>query len=270
MILKHCYLYILFVFWVLFGFNTFSQPHWVPQTSGTIQQLNSIYFLLANEGYAAGVSGTILHTTNGSINRLSMPSGTTQNMEKIFFTNPDNGWAVGEDGTILKYGRFLLFHSSQSEIDFGEVVDTTSKSENGIISNSGTDTLVISQISSDNAEFSYTPGTLTILPSTSDTLVVNFTPVGNGTRNGHIVLQHIAFSSPDTIHPHGTALDYDTMFIELRAGWNLISMPLLVSNDSVRILFPPAISDAFRYDVATGYQSLPIMELGIGYWVSVS
>jgi len=242
---------------------------WMEQTSGTSQHLNSAHFLSTDNGYVVGNNGTILHTIDGGTQWLTIPSGTTQNLKKIFFTDPQHGWTVGENGTILKSGIFTTFHSSRSGIDFGEVVDTTMKSEDVIISNPGTDTLVVSNISSDNAEFSFTPSALTVLPAMSETLSILFSPIGGGIKSSHIIIQHNAYSSPDTINVSGTGLDYDTTFVDLQTGWNLVTVPRSVINDSVHVLFPPGISDAFWYDTLMGYQTSITLQNNIGYWLKI-
>jgi photosystem II stability/assembly factor-like uncharacterized protein len=240
---------------------------WQTQTSGTGNKLTSIYFLSANEGYIAGNGGTILHTTDGGTNWSLMPSGTTRNLWKIYFKNPNHGWAVGESGTILKYGLFAKCNLSRTEIDFGDVVDTTTKSLSVIVNNPGLDTLIISNIISDNTEFSATPHNLNIPPAVSDSFSVLFSPVGGGIRNGRIVILHNADSPPDTITVEGTALDYNTTVVTVNAKWNLVSNPQLTENDSTHILFPTAMSKTYRYDQSSGYQESPRIENGSGYWI---
>lgn len=52
----------------------------------------------------------------------------------------------------------------------------------------------------------------------------------------------------------------------LRAGWNLISLPVIPANDSVSALFPGAASNAFAYETG-GYQIRSTMSNGTGYWL---
>lgn len=196
-----------------------------------------------------------------------MPSGATQNLWKIFFNNPTHGWAVGENGTILKYGLFAQCSLSSTGINFGDVVDTTTKSLSVIVTNPGLDTLIISNIISDNAEFSVAPDNLIIPPAESDSFSVLFSPVGGGIRNGRIVILHNTDSPPDTITVEGTALDYDTNVVTVNAKWNLVSNPQLAENDSSHILFPTAVSKTYRYDQSSGYQESPRVENGNGYWI---
>ena len=54
--------------------------------------------------------------------------------------------------------------------------------------------------------------------------------------------------------------------MELTSGWNLVSLPLTVPDDSVTALFPTATSEAFRYDVG-GYVPSQTLQPGVGYWL---
>ena len=50
---------------------------WVPQVSGVLNHLTSIYCLDNNTCYAVGRNGTIIKTTDGGITWLPQVSGTT-------------------------------------------------------------------------------------------------------------------------------------------------------------------------------------------------
>lgn len=72
-----------------------SNAQWVPQTSGTTNHLNSVYFTDSNTGYAVGWNGTILKTTDGGENWLSQSSGTTNHLNSVFFIDQSIGFVVG-------------------------------------------------------------------------------------------------------------------------------------------------------------------------------
>lgn len=48
-------------------------------------------------------------------------------------------------------------------------------------------------------------------------------------------------------------------------GWNMISLPVIVSNNRKEILFPGSISSAYLFD--NGYQSSDTLNNGVGYWL---
>ena len=75
---------------------------WTTQTSGTTQDLMSVYFTDANNGTVVGYLGTILRTTNGGANWTTENSGTSNNLWGVTFTDANNGTIVGQGGTILR------------------------------------------------------------------------------------------------------------------------------------------------------------------------
>jgi photosystem II stability/assembly factor-like uncharacterized protein len=240
---------------------------WLQKPTGTGQQLNNIYFLSTNEGYAVGAGGIMLHTTDVGENWALESTGTNKNRYKIFFTDPAHGWAVGENGTILKYGEFTACHIADKEINYGKLVEREIKADSVLISNTGTNTIIVSNISSDNSEFILDKTELTLPPSTSERIQISFSPLSPGLKNGHMIFTHNAPSSPDTVFVEGIALDYDTAVVTVNAKWNLVSNPQLADNDSTHVLFPTAISKTYRYDQTLGYQESPRIENGIGYWI---
>jgi hypothetical protein len=57
----------------------------------------------------------------------------------------------------------------------------------------------------------------------------------------------------------------DSIQVSVSAGWNLISFPLSVPDGRVNILFPSAISNAFKYDGS--YIVEYTLQPGTGYWL---
>ena len=68
---------------------------WYQQNSGTTKNLLGVYFANANNGWAVGDSGTIIHTTNGGTEWLQQTSGTTLPLNDVQIINEHNGWIVG-------------------------------------------------------------------------------------------------------------------------------------------------------------------------------
>lgn len=80
---------------------TFSQT-WIPQTSGTVNDVWGVSFVDPLNGWASGSSGTLLHTTDGGTNWSAQNSGVTiPILRNICMYNLMSGWAVGDNGTIL-------------------------------------------------------------------------------------------------------------------------------------------------------------------------
>jgi hypothetical protein len=53
--------------------------------------------------------------------------------------------------------------------------------------------------------------------------------------------------------------------LAVQTSWNLLSVPLTVTDYSKTVLFPTATSDAFAYQ--GGYTSQPVLQNGQGYWL---
>ena len=59
----------------------------------------------ADEGWAVGDLGTILHYTEGSWREVPSPvtHDLIRNLTNVYMTSPDEGWAVGTFSTIIHY-----------------------------------------------------------------------------------------------------------------------------------------------------------------------
>ncbi len=79
---------------------------WIPQTSGTIENLNAVTYSQSVATsqiryHVVGNNGTILRSAD-SFNWTAVPSGTTEDLQSVFFFDFGRGWAVGENGIILR------------------------------------------------------------------------------------------------------------------------------------------------------------------------
>lgn len=74
---------------------------WTIQTSGTTNDLASVFFTDSANGWASGDRGLILHTTNGGTSWLPQANGALNFVYSIFFTDVMTGWAVENSGDIL-------------------------------------------------------------------------------------------------------------------------------------------------------------------------
>ncbi len=100
--MKKSTIYIL-LFVILASVKIYSQPYgWFMQTSGTVNNLTSVYFANANTGLVVGQLGTIIKTTNGGTNWNAQSSGVNNHLFGVFFINASTGWIVGDVGLILK------------------------------------------------------------------------------------------------------------------------------------------------------------------------
>ncbi|MHB1412434.1 MAG: YCF48-related protein [Thermoleophilia bacterium] len=90
--------------------NTGGGPwEWVnPPVQGST--INAVSFVNSSTGWAVGIGGTILKTTDGGNTWAAQVSGTSFNLEGVKFVDANSGWAVGAD-TLYKTGGIIL-HTS--------------------------------------------------------------------------------------------------------------------------------------------------------------
>ena len=68
---------------------------WYQQNSGTDSNLQSVFFINENTGWACGSNGVIIKTTNGGEDWFEQVSNTTADLRGIQFVDANNGWAFG-------------------------------------------------------------------------------------------------------------------------------------------------------------------------------
>lgn len=94
---------VVFIIFIIICVKSNAQPYgWFTQTSGTVSNLNNVYFANSNTGLAVGQQGVILRTTNGGTNWISITSGTPNHLFGVFFVNSSTGYIVGDVGIVLK------------------------------------------------------------------------------------------------------------------------------------------------------------------------
>ena len=92
---------IFVVFFILF-LNNVLLSQWIVQSSGTNNQLQSVFFPSENIGFTIGATGTILKTNNGGINWNIQSSNITDFLYSVFFINANTGWISADNGKTLK------------------------------------------------------------------------------------------------------------------------------------------------------------------------
>jgi photosystem II stability/assembly factor-like uncharacterized protein len=89
---------LLFVLFIMKG----TMAQWLVLSSGTTEDLNSVFFSDTETGYAVGTSGTILKTVNGGTTWTVLPIGTYHDLASVYFTDSNTGYVVGKYGIIFK------------------------------------------------------------------------------------------------------------------------------------------------------------------------
>jgi len=76
---------------------------WTQLTSGTTADLHAVHFPAGTQvGYAVGIAGTILKTTDGGTTWAPESSGTGNLLHSVYFLNDLTGFAVGERSAAVK------------------------------------------------------------------------------------------------------------------------------------------------------------------------
>ncbi len=206
------------------------------------------------------VTGKFYHTadfdpTSGVMNFVSAGSSD------IFIIK------MNSDGTLWTFLNAPIINISPKSLNIGYVFVDSIKQGAFNVYNFGDVNLVISSVSSTNQKFSVTPLSTTIIPLEAGEFTVTFAPTDSGYQIGWIILDHNGNNDKDSVMVNGWGVGYlDRSAVELSAGWNMISIPLVVGNGSKTFWFPTAKSDAFAFTV-TGYLSVDTLKPGVGYWL---
>jgi photosystem II stability/assembly factor-like uncharacterized protein len=73
-----------------------AQFGWIQQTSGTTENLTSVFFVNSNMGWVVGDEGTIIHTSDGGETWLEQQTGIDSCIwNSVYFIDSDNGYTAG-------------------------------------------------------------------------------------------------------------------------------------------------------------------------------
>ncbi len=279
---------------------------WVAQNSTVTQTLFGVSFIDQNNGLVVGSTGTILKTTNGGSTWVSQNSGTTQNLTSVIMVDANNAYAVGDAGTILRstnggttwIPQVSGTSSNLKEVSFSDQLTGTVVGSGGVIlrtTTGGEPNVAVSLVSPNGGE-SYQVNTVQQITWTASgfpTVKIELT------RNNGTAWETIVDSTP------ASALSFDwlvtgpassqckvrvsnsgnptlndqsnsvfsitpqsvTANVVADTGWNLVSVPVTVSDYRKTTLFPSATSFAFAYDSLNGYTIKDTLKNRPGYWL---
>ena len=174
-------------------------------------------------------------------------------------TSPDSVHLTGS-------GVQAAFSAAPNPLSFGNVGVGTNAIDTITVTNAGTAVLMIDSVRTGGGEFIVNPaGSIAIPPGANLKYAVTFAPTSPGVQGGNIVFHSNAPQSPDSIPVSGTGvISTVSVQIPLSAGWNMISLPVDVADDSAAHLFPGLASRVFRF--SGGYVADDTMGNGVGYW----
>ena len=217
----------------------------------------------------------------------SVSSGDSLNVGSL---NAGTYVAAEADSQFWSHISVAVDGVSQGAVAVNQWTITVSSSETHVI-----DFINFSPHTIINAGQTFVPDSIAILPGervqfvlasshnaqevSQGSWLVNDTVSNGGFRiplgGGSVVLAdtgvHYYISAPDanagmkgriTVIAESSSVDVGVTYL---SGWNLISLPVQVSDNSVATLFPAAVSRAFAYQGS--YTPLTTMNDGYGYWL---
>ncbi|MGA9115517.1 MAG: S8 family serine peptidase [Bacteroidota bacterium] len=156
-----------------------------------------------------------------------------------------------------------VFAWSPSFLSFGNVVTGDSLADSVWVKNTGGSALGVSSAAWDDPAFRVSPGSGSVPPGDSLLFRVWFAPSSPGPASGHLVFVHDAAGSPDTVGGEGEAML--TLSFPVRSGWNIVSVPLRMTDYRKTVLFPAASGSAWGYSGTYGAEDT--LSNGVGYWL---
>ena len=275
---------------------------WTTQSSGNSVTLRGVSFVNSNTGWAVGSSGTILKTSNGGASWIPQVSGVTENIQEIQFVDANVGTAVGDWGRILRttnggttwtpqtsgtniffYGISFINSMTGTVVgNVGTIRRTTNGGATWTAQTSGT-TAGLTSVYFVDANIGYvaglagtirktTNGGTTWVGQTTGTIAdlggISFRDANVGVAvglNGTIL--RTTNGGATWTPPTGSA--YVTNQYPVQDGWNIVSVPLNVTDSRTTTLFPTAVSAAYEH-TPQGYIARDTLKNGEGYWIFFS
>lgn len=104
--------------------------HWTSITSGTPNDLNSVFFTSTSVGWAVGDAGVVLKTTDGGERWSRMLNVfASEHLMCVRFVDANHGWIVGSNGVVIRTndggGSWTRIHPSAVTLNSVAFSDTT-------------------------------------------------------------------------------------------------------------------------------------------------
>src|ERR1041385_22566 len=152
------------------------------------------------------------YATSESLSTVLPAGDTTTNTVSLFAYIRDGlGLAALDSFDVIVEPGEGVFNVNPDNIDFGELpvdeLDGSTKLDSVIVTNTGTGTLHIISVVSDNILFTVQPAADSVAPSAQKTFFITFHATSAGEKNGDIVFTHDAADSPDTVTVTGIGND---------------------------------------------------------------
>jgi photosystem II stability/assembly factor-like uncharacterized protein len=278
---------------------------WDVYYSPTQTDLHGIFFLDAMQGYAVGNTGTILRTSDGGIGWEQMQTGITDNLFSVCFTNNLNGWISGvglsnqiptgklyqttDGGQTWSPSQLVNASGSINMIKFVNNTKGYAVGDGGfaLMTTDGGITWNPFQLCGQRniSSISYWTennynGLLFTMPSDnyyayqfgeSDNVQGNNIHCEDMTNNGGansvlMISNQLFIGNNSGLFKRTIPFPLSTSVTStISAGWNMLSIPVEKSNNSVQNLYPQAVSPAYSFQ--NGYIPQQSLTPGVGYWL---
>ena len=227
-------------------------------TFNNVQSNHAIRVVFAINRYTitatADSHGTV--TPPGSV---SVPYGGSQ----TFAIAPQTGYHIDSvlvDGvrtdstTSFTFTNVTSAHQIRAFFGINHYTITATAGTHGAIAPSG----VVSVTFGSNLVF-------TILPDSGyqvDSLLVDDVPV-----TPTMSYEFMSVSANHSIHATFRTTTLVSGFYGVLAGWNIVSLPLTLSDRRTVSVFPSAVSQAYSFEPGFGYTGMDTLTNGHGYWL---
>ncbi len=217
---------------------------------------------MSNGTIVAGSEGGVHMSTDNGVSWTGLNSGLTNTLVRALVFDHDNNWFAGTGGGVFRStDNGLSWFPANSGIPTFEIIALGVAASNDLFAS--TDSGVFHTTNQGSAWEPLNAGLPTLNPKFISVLCFGTNPKGYLFTG----LSGAFFSSNPEVY-RSTASLWITQQYNVAEGWNMVSLPLLVENDSVKVVFPTALSDAFEFSGT--YIPRKRLGNGPGYWVKFS
>lgn len=267
--------------------------------------LHGLFFLNTATGYVVGNGGTILRTTDSGLSWNQIQTGISSNLFSISFSDDLNGWASGVDlsnqipvGVLFQTTdggqtwnpsqvinssgsinmiRFINNTKGYAVGDGGFAMTTTDGGQTwnpfSVCGQRNISSIsywtennyngLLFTMSSDNY-YAYQLGEIDDVQGNN---IHCEDAANNGGANSVLMVgNHLFIGNNSGLFKRTIPIPFSTSVASaISAGWNMLSVPVEKSNNSVQNLYPHAVSPAYSFQ--NGYVVQQSLTPGAGYWL---
>ncbi|MBU0487031.1 MAG: T9SS type A sorting domain-containing protein [Bacteroidetes bacterium] len=188
---------------------------WNQQSSGIANNLNSIFFIDNQHGWAVGDAGKIVSSANGGATWSEQTSGVAVTLNSVFFVSAQKGWIAGNSGNILftEDGGTTWTPQTSGTVQHLRATCFVNDSSGWVAGDAGTVRYTT------NSGATWSTQTITIQPVTNGLCFVSDS-IGWGACNSGKVTHTVNAGTSWTVQTTGTAFNLMSVsFPDANNGW---------------------------------------------------